>query len=231
MIKPEFFTDDHLCSIDIEASYLFSGIWCFADDYGAIFYSERSIMGDIYCKRESIKWKKVEKWINDLIKIGCLIKCSYCGRDYLVVTNWDDHQTINRPSTRTYLEKSITYKARLMYDEMRDSGQETVEAPELFLSVSLTNIKEKENKKENKKAVCRVIENPTIEDVKNYFKENGYNEQSAIKFFDSYSVNNWFDSRGNPVLNWKQKAINVWFKDENKITYQQEQTSSPYRRV
>ena len=35
--------------------------------------------------------------------------------------------------------------------------------------------------------------------------------------FNSYSVANWTDSKGKPVLNWKQKAINVWFTNENKI--------------
>ena len=57
---------------------------------------------------------------------------------------------------------------------------------------------------------------PTIEDVKLYFKQNGYKEETAIKFFNSYSVANWIDSKGNNVKNWKQKAINVWFTDENK---------------
>lgn len=57
---------------------------------------------------------------------------------------------------------------------------------------------------------------PTIFELKEYFKEKGYNEQTAQKMFDSYSVANWHDSKGNKIKNWKQKAINVWFKDENK---------------
>jgi len=58
---------------------------------------------------------------------------------------------------------------------------------------------------------------PSMDEVKQYFKENGYKEESAIKAFNYYSVANWFDSKGSPILNWKQKMINVWFKDENKI--------------
>ena len=57
---------------------------------------------------------------------------------------------------------------------------------------------------------------PTIEEVKNYFTENGYNIEVGIKAWKGYDVANWFDSKGNPILNWKQKMINVWFKDENK---------------
>lgn len=60
---------------------------------------------------------------------------------------------------------------------------------------------------------------PTLMEVKEYFKSKGYTEQSAQKFFDSYEAGDpkWHDSRGNPVKAWKQKAVMVWFRDENKI--------------
>ena len=31
-----------------------------------------------------------------------------------------------------------------------------------------------------------------------------------------YNDADWFDSKGNPVLNWKQKMRSVWFKNEYK---------------
>jgi len=58
---------------------------------------------------------------------------------------------------------------------------------------------------------------PSITEVKEYFTEKGYNEVLAEKFFNSYAVAEWKDSNGRKILNWKQKAINVWFKEENKI--------------
>lgn len=57
----------------------------------------------------------------------------------------------------------------------------------------------------------------SIEEVKAFFKEYGFSEELAEKFWKSYSVNNWCDGKNNPVVNWKQKAINVWFKPEDKI--------------
>jgi hypothetical protein len=41
--------------------------------------------------------------------------------------------------------------------------------------------------------------------------------------YRSYSVADWHDSKNNKILNWKQKAINVWFKDENRINSQKRQ--------
>ena len=57
---------------------------------------------------------------------------------------------------------------------------------------------------------------PLISEVKEYFKEKGYTEQSAIKAFEYYDVADWKDSKGNKVKSWKQKMQGVWFKDENK---------------
>jgi hypothetical protein len=68
-----------------------------------------------------------------------------------------------------------------------------------------------ENENEN------INKNITIDIVKAYFKEKGYSETIAQKFFDYYSVAKWKDSKGKVVKNWKQKAQGVWFKEENKI--------------
>ena len=70
---------------------------------------------------------------------------------------------------------------------------------------NVKNIKERANK----------FAPPTIEDVKLYFKQNRYTENSAIRAFNFYDVANWHDSKGNKVKNWKQKMQSVWFKEEN----------------
>ncbi len=64
---------------------------------------------------------------------------------------------------------------------------------------------------------------PTVDEVKAYFKENGYTRDSAQKFFDYYKLNNWRDSKNNPIVNWKLKAFGIWFKPENKATAYQNQ--------
>lgn len=57
---------------------------------------------------------------------------------------------------------------------------------------------------------------PSIEDVISFFAKKGYSKAAAQKAYEYYTTANWIDSRGNKVLNWKQKMIAVWFKDENK---------------
>ena len=36
--------------------------------------------------------------------------------------------------------------------------------------------------------------------------------------WNGYDVADWHDSQGKQIKNWKQKAYQVWFKDENKIS-------------
>lgn len=57
---------------------------------------------------------------------------------------------------------------------------------------------------------------PTIEDVRKFFADNGYDPDYGETRYHYYNDANWFDAHGNPVLNWKQKMRNVWFKDEHK---------------
>jgi hypothetical protein len=64
--------------------------------------------------------------------------------------------------------------------------------------------------------INRIVEPPLLVDILQYVKEKGYKEEIAVKFHEYYSVNDWKDSKGNKVKNWKQKLIAVWFKDENK---------------
>ena len=59
---------------------------------------------------------------------------------------------------------------------------------------------------------------PTIEEVINYFLDNGYRKDIAEKAFNYYDIADWHDSQGTKIKNWKQKMMMIWFKEENKIS-------------
>lgn len=60
---------------------------------------------------------------------------------------------------------------------------------------------------------------PTLDEVKAYFKEKGYTESKAVQFFEYYAAGSppWSDGKGTPLRSWKQKALSVWFREEDKI--------------
>ena len=74
---------------------------------------------------------------------------------------------------------------------------------------------QEQEKKERKKT--KVFTPPTLEEVKEYFRENGFLVKAGEKAYNYYNIAGWKDSKGNAVKNWKQKMISVWFKDENRV--------------
>jgi uncharacterized protein YdaU (DUF1376 family) len=68
-----------------------------------------------------------------------------------------------------------------------------------------------------KKKRTKVIRPENENEVINYFIDNGYRKEIAIKAFRYYNEADWHDSKGDKILNWKQKIQSVWFKPENEI--------------
>lgn len=69
------------------------------------------------------------------------------------------------------------------------------------------NADTKPNKKPNRK---KTFSPPTLEEIEAYcLKRN--NQVDAKRFFDYFDASDWVDSKGNQVLNWKQKII-TWEK-------------------
>jgi uncharacterized protein YdaU (DUF1376 family) len=58
--------------------------------------------------------------------------------------------------------------------------------------------------------------NPSLNEVIEFFKNNGYCTEKAKQAFNYYQEANWHDSKNKKVKNWKQKMRGVWFTDENK---------------
>lgn len=76
---------------------------------------------------------------------------------------------------------------------------------------------EEEIKEDEKKDKRKRFTPPSQIEVVDYFNQNGYSNESAIKAFKYYETGNWKDGKGNQVKNWKQKMQSVWFKEDNKI--------------
>jgi|688.fasta_scaffold209331_2 hypothetical protein len=71
-------------------------------------------------------------------------------------------------------------------------------------------------KKERPVIEKKEIAPPTLEQWIEYFVSNGYKREIAITSWRGYDAANWHDSKGRKILNPKQKALHVWFKEEHK---------------
>jgi hypothetical protein len=92
----------------------------------------------------------------------------------------------------------------------KPNGEPTHNLPE-----SVNEDDNKDNKGVAKKRKQKPFVPPTCEEVKSYFVSFGYSSDAGEKAFNWYASADWFDSKGEPVRNWKQK-MQRWFTPENK---------------
>ena len=80
---------------------------------------------------------------------------------------------------------------------------------------NLTNEQQATNKRTT---TTKNIKKPTIEEIRNFVNENNYNLDAKV-IYDHYNDNDWHNSKGKKVINWKSTIRKVWFKPENKKPY------------
>lgn len=116
---------------------------------------------------------------------------------------------------KTSVNRLISILNWSIYQESEQQFEQQVNNDRTTSEQRVNTLQEyKEDKK--LKNVRNIFVVPTIQEVIDYFEENGFGREYANKFFKGYEVANWTDSKGNKIKNWKQKAQHVWFKEELK---------------
>lgn len=108
-IKPEFWEDEKLAKLPVNARLLFIGTWNFADDNGALLANPVLMKSHIF-PYEDIGISTISEWIDMLVENGMLIRTTYNGKDYLVIRKFLIHQKINRKSIRINLSLPVVLK-------------------------------------------------------------------------------------------------------------------------
>ena len=114
-------------------------------------------------------------------------------------------------------EQGLYYNERMKIEaEKRKKYSDSRRSNRTNISKSYDKHMENENEdiiKIRKRSPFKI---PEIEEVKKYFDDNGYKPEVGEEKWHYYNDANWFDAYGNPVLSWKQKMRQVWFKPEYK---------------
>lgn len=93
-IKPDFWTDEKIVELSMEARLFFIGSWNFADDNGNLQRSARKLKMQIF-PADTID---CEPLIESLKAHGLLIEYTVNGEQFLHIKGFKAHQVINRPS-------------------------------------------------------------------------------------------------------------------------------------
>jgi hypothetical protein len=97
--RPEFWTSDQVIDCSRDARLTFLGLLSFCDDNGIHVASTRQLRMRVF-PADNIGDNDVADWINELVEVGLLSIYEVGGIEYLVVTGWNRHQKIDKPTFR-----------------------------------------------------------------------------------------------------------------------------------
>lgn len=96
-IKPSFFQSDDVSALPLRARLTWIGLWTQCDDAGRTKDHARLIKAAIW-PLDPVSLAEVEEDLSTLAEHGRIVRYEVDGQRYLAIVNWDDHQSINRPT-------------------------------------------------------------------------------------------------------------------------------------
>jgi len=97
-IKPEFWYDEQMAEVPLEARLLFIGTWNLADDQGVLKGNPRWIKSQLFPYDDNITPKNIENWVEKLVEKKMLVPIFYELDKFLIIRTFSQHQVIDRPS-------------------------------------------------------------------------------------------------------------------------------------
>ena len=96
-IKPEFPQSESMGRVSRDSRLLFVLLWTLCDDSGRTRAASRMLASLLFPYDDDAP-KRIEGWLSELEREGCIRRYSVDGDTYLEVLNWLKHQKIDRPS-------------------------------------------------------------------------------------------------------------------------------------
>ena len=118
-LKPSFWSDQKVCSLDRDARLLTVGLISFADDQGRFLASPGAIIGYVY-PHDNVTHKQVTAWRNAISQVGLIELYTVNGFEYGHFPRWADHQKISHPAPSTFPEPPQRSSGSI--PEQRQSG-------------------------------------------------------------------------------------------------------------
>lgn len=96
-IKPSFFESEDVAVLPLRARLLWIGLWTHCDDEGRTKDHPKLIKARIW-PLDPVTLKDIEEDLAILDGHGRIVRYEVDGQRYLEITNWRDHQSINKPT-------------------------------------------------------------------------------------------------------------------------------------
>ena len=95
-IKPTFFTSRSVKKLSDRQKLVWIGLWPNADDHGRLLDEPGILAGSLWSL--SLTERQIDTVIGQLHDAERLIRYVIAGESYIQITNWEEHQRIQKPS-------------------------------------------------------------------------------------------------------------------------------------
>jgi len=105
-IKPEFWKSEAVTCHDFFTRLVFIGLWTYVDDNGVGLDHWRLIAAELFPLEEDFARvsREVRESLARLADTGRIVRYTVDGKSYFAVSNWSEHQRIDRPGKARYPE-------------------------------------------------------------------------------------------------------------------------------
>lgn len=193
MIKPDFWDDEKMSQLSRDARLVFIALWNFSDDYAVVKGNHVWLKNHIFPYDDNLELPEFEAWLKELAQKRRIIPFNHNKERYYFITNFEKHQTINRPSQQRNPEPpdDILEDSRnthgIFTDEMKRSEEKlSIKEVEAFSLPSQQQINESSipKVKTDLDKICEVLYNekifPKVHAFKNQMLKQGKNERAIL---------------------------------------------------
>lgn len=193
-VKPEFWSDEKLKNVPLQARLAFIGLWTYSDDYGVVKGNPVLLKSFIFPYDDNIRQNQFNEWLDALVNARMLQPFIFNGESLYYIRSFRNHQKVDRPSlTRNCPESAIP----------KEFTEVSMSAPRGLDEGSLLEVVSSSTEVVSSKP-------SSVEEVIEYFisikilnpKEN------AEKFFHFYESKGWMIGK-NKIKKWKS-CVKSW---------------------
>lgn len=232
-IKPEFPQSESMGRVSRDARLLFVELWTLCDDEGRTRGNSRMLASLLFPYDDDAP-ELIDGWIAELEKEQCIVRYIVDGSTYIQITNWLNHQKIDKPSKSKipqFAESSrilANHRERSSEDQGEDQGvDQGINPPSLRDAPLSCSTKQKsitfqtwllETKAKGEKAVS------DYQPVWDYAKLTGIPEDwieiAWLRFKERYTgeekakKKRYIDWRGVFLRAVKENWLGLWFFSE-----------------
>jgi hypothetical protein len=214
-IKPSLYKNELLGEADPLLTILFTGLWCLADRDGLLEDRPKRIKAEIFPYREELD---INGYLTELERMQFIHRYEADNTPCIQVLNFKKHQSPHKTEKPSELPEPPLKTDSCLLTDKAPLNTETPTVKESLIPDSLIPDSLEGADKPPRAKKKKEFEPPSMEEVVEYFRTNGYPKDLATRAFSGYAAADWHDSSGKKIISWKQKMQHVWFKPDNKST-------------